>query len=138
MNHCPFSLIRCFWSHGLWLLCLLLFLPACSADNGLEAPSLHPVSLSETTVQLSPKAQFHTLRALSATPGEQLAVKVDCDWIVLTDSVTGPDGYMEFLVSAPAGGVSRTGRISFFSPAHPGVEAAVCEVVQGEAVGAYC
>lgn len=131
-----FSLFHFFRSHGLWLLCLpLLLLSACSDDDDLALPSAQPVSLSETTVRLTPKAQFHTLRALSATPDEQLTVTTDCDWIILTDSVTGTDGYFEFCVSALTDGVPRTGRIVFSSSAKPAVEAAVCEVVQGEADG---
>lgn len=132
----PPSLIRCLRSLGLWLPLLLLLLPACSDEAGLEVPSLHGVSLSETTVRLSPKAQFHTLCALSATQGGQWAVRTDCDWIVLSDSVTGDDGYIEFLVSGLSGGAARTGRICFYPTGCPGVEAAVCEVVQGEADGA--
>lgn len=136
MNTPYLSLFHFFRSHGLWLLCLpLLLLSACSDDDDLALPSAQPISLSETTVRLTPKAQFHTLRAQTATSGEQLTVTTDCDWIILTDSVTGDDGYFEFYVSALTDGVPRTGRIIFSSSANPAVETAVCEVVQGETDG---
>ena len=136
MNTPYLSLFHFFRSHGLWLLCLpLLLLSACSDDDDLALPSAQPVSLSETTVRLTPKAQFHTLRAQTATSGEQLTVTTDCDWIILTDSVTGDDGYFEFCVSALTDGVPRTGRIIFSSSANSAVETAVCEVVQGETDG---
>lgn len=106
---------------------------SCSDSETLENGTTDDLfALSEQSVRLSSKAQYHLLQVEKKADGLSVKIESDAEWLkVCQDSLT-EDGWFEVFLYEDDEEIERSARLTIIGTDGNRTQTSVCKIVQGE------